>query len=420
MHRELRFIAGLLLAPKKEQNEVYAKGLSLKVFKAHDAEIRWVLDYRRKYGAFPSTASFDQKFNTKLFKVKEPLSALYEELVQFDLYAQISTVVEKTSDLYDKKEDMRTVVSFFRDQVSAIDIHSDATQDVEVKGDAALLRYKRFAHDLRKGVGGVVFDTPWPSMTALITSCRPGEMITLYGRPALGKTWYALMWANHLANKGASVLVVSKEMMTHSIQDRFDAIQHRLNWTALRQGKLSPLAIAKWNKSIQRNKYKGRLVVTGEETLEGVGVDSILAKIQKYSPDFVLVDGAYLIEFPGVKFNSDVARFTHLTRLLKRIAKFSSVVLMPVVQMNRAGEDKTGVSKGGAVTIYGSDSWLQDSDYAIEVLGMRGESHRRLRITKARETAIGDVSVHFRFEPVNLGELISKKAAVYSNLDLKV
>lgn len=71
MDAELRFIAALLAAPKKEQDRLYSQKPSLKLFSVRGNEVQYLYRHYEKYGHFPSAEIFSQRFQVELTEVTD-------------------------------------------------------------------------------------------------------------------------------------------------------------------------------------------------------------------------------------------------------------------------------------------------------------------------------------------------------------
>lgn len=265
--------------------------------------------------------------------------------------------------------------------------------------EVAFRRYR----DCAKGTGarGRYIQTPWPTLNRLINFVRPGELFIITARPSIGKTWVLLWLMDFLAKAQVNSFLLSKEMPTASISDRLTAIRYGLDWDKFRAGTLDIQDQVRWKiKMRNERKHPYTLLVSGEETIEGTGIEHLYAKVMKAKPQVVAVDGAYLLKMKTLSRNAGpVEQATETSRALKRLAKVTNTQVFAVIQMNRTAEGKTGIATGNLGTVYGSDSWAQDADFLMNVGGERGSDERVLSMLKCRDTAIGDLFINFKLSP---------------------
>lgn len=393
---ESRFIAALLKANVAEQEVFHAKQIPLEVFQLRPTELHWINSYREKHGRYPSVFAYEAKFD-EVEEHDDPVAACLQPIMDLAMFNQMRKVQDKTRKLLDEGESVQKAMAVFKDSASALTAYSSDYVDVDFGNSrSALTRYQDW---FRARKDRQAMTTPWPTLTKLIKFLRHGEVVTICGRTSLGKTWLVINWCHHLAKGGAKCVFFTKEMPTEQIHDRFEAFHYGLPYDAMRASELPPKVLRRWRQARQKDS-KLPLIISGEETIEGGGLSPIISLIQRYRPQVVFIDGAYLIRPENAPKN---AQSTEVLRLLsnrlKVIAKVTKTVIVPVVQMNRQAESKDGSAKGSISSVYGSDAWAQDSDYVIDIGGKRGTSSRLITLLKGRESNVGDFQVGFQLDP---------------------
>jgi replicative DNA helicase len=414
MDPELRFVSALLNGNQAEQNEFWLRHLPLSLFPIREQEVHWVYRFREKHSKFPSATAFEARFNETLSPVADPLSVVIEPLVAQHAFAQLKAITDDTGKMFDEKREPGEILAFFRESSAKLQSHSEDSF-VDENMESTDLPFRRYLDQQKtRHIKGAFIDSPWGKMNKLLNFLRPGEQFVLAARPALGKTWMLLNWMNHLGSQGIPTLVISKEMPSHQISDRLTAIRFQLDWEKYRALGLDILDQVQWKIRIRKMAHMPYpIIVSGEETLEGTGLEQVYTKLQKLKPRAFAVDGAYLLRPKDLGKNAnEVERFSSISRGLKRMAKVTSTVSFSVIQMNRSAETKAGVSKGGMTTLYGADAWGQDADTVCELGGERGQSERVVMVHKSRETNIGDFFINFKLSPFpNFSEKASLSAS---------
>lgn len=423
MDAELRLLSALLHANKAEQSDYWNKQLPVKIFHVRGQEMLWVQRFKERHGQFPSPTAFAHKFpDSELPEVTDPLSTCLEPVLNAHAYSDIKTVLDRTAEMFDKKEDPTKIVETFRSLANQVSSHSVEYVDEDMRDpNIAFRRYREHASKI--GKLGRYIQSPWPTMNRLINFVRPGELFTITARTSLGKTWVLAYWADFLAQAGVNTFLLSKEMPTTSIADRMTALRYGLDWELFRAGQLDAHAQVQWKIAMRKTAHLPyTLVVSGEETMEGTGMEHLYAKVTKLRPQVVMVDGAYLMKVATLGKNaSPVEQATEVSRSMKRLAKVTKTQVFVVNQMNRQAEDKKGIAKGSISTVYGSDAWAQDSDFLMEVSGERGSNERVLRMLKSRDTNIGDMFIHFFLSPKpNLAAKTTLSSAAMGGVKFKV
>lgn len=399
MDSELRLISAILHASPVAQAEFWDKQPPLTLFSLRSTEAHWLYRYREKHGRFPSPELFNNRFDEKVEEHEDPIAASLEPVANNAAFAQIKTIVDQVTKQFDEKLDPSAIIGSFREAAQKLNSF-DMAYDDESLSDAniALRRYNQMRANLLKN-GNRVVDFPWPAANKLVGFLRPGEVMIISARTSLGKTWALLAIIDHLANKGIDAFLLSKEMPTAQISDRLTALRFGLDWERFRKLDLDISEQVRW-KIAARRKPIYPVLVSGEETFQGTGMQQLYAKVQRVKPSVVAVDGAYLLQVEGLsKQANEVQRLTAVSNGLKRMAKVMKVPVIAVIQMNRDAEKKAGIAKGGLSNAYGADAWAQDADFFLEVAGERGTYERVLRFLKGRDTNIGDFFINFKLSP---------------------
>lgn len=401
MDTELRLISRLLSANRTEQDEFWNKQLPLNVYALREQEMGWLMSYREKHGKFPSPRTFELRFDEELKPVDDPLSVVAEPVISQAAYTQLKGIIDKTSMMFQEKENTDDILDYFRTSATAIQSFGQTSYVDEALSDPniALRRYADVAK--RKDDPSTFMRSPWNQMNKMLNFVRPGELVSIAARLGMGKSWGLFHWMDFLASQGISTLIFSKEMPTQQCADRITALRFKLEYEAFRTMTLDIDQMVNWKIRARRAAKKPYpLLVSGEETFEGTGLEQLYAKVQRVKPRVVAIDGAYLLNVKSVSRNAtDQEKFAAISRGAKRLAKVTNTAVFAVIQMNRSAEDKKGKTKGGVTTVFGADAWAQDSDVLIEISGDRGANERLVSIHKSRETRIGDFPINFSFSP---------------------
>lgn len=401
MDIEQQFISALLHASRPEQNRYFARQISPAIFKQREPEIRWIYEQREKHGRFPSPMSFALRFKAALPKVADTIPETVDAVIGQEHYRQIKRVVESSRELIDQGRDMAQVVSYFKKEAQSLKSYDTSGHSVNFQqSQGALRRYADLVKEIKTPTGNL-FTSPWPRLNKLAKYFRPQDLIMLVGRLGLGKSWLMVDWAEHVADCGSKVLLVSKEMSTEAVEDRLEAMRFRLDWEKFRAGELSSADLLRWKRARMKRNIPN-IVIDGHETMKGTGFDDIVAAIEREQPDAVFIDAAYRIAVSELGPRADErSKLVCIAQTGKRLAKAYNVPVWMSTQMNRNAEDKAGNTKGTVKDVFGSDAWMQEADAAFEVSGNRQvDNQRLLSILKGREfKGIGDIMLNFQLAP---------------------
>jgi len=127
------------------------------------------------------------------------------------------------------------------------------------------------------------------------------------------------------------------------------------------------------------------------DAVNGLTIDSLVAKAEQLKPDILFVDGVYLM-LDQVSGDANTPQaLTNITRGLKRVAQ---VLNIPVVITTQTLLWKM---KGGKVTadsIGYSSSFFQDSDVILGLEPVEADDKRRtLRVVQARNCGPSDETI---------------------------
>ena len=128
------------------------------------------------------------------------------------------------------------------------------------------------------------------------------------------------------------------------------------------------------------------------------------ADIEKYDPDVVFIDSAYLMEDDqGAK--DDWLRVAHITRDLKKLAKRCKKPILINTQADKNTSKKTGPELG---SIMYTQAIGQDSDdvwalFRDEV--MINDKEMALKVLKQREGILGKLLLNWNFDIMDFSEI---------------
>jgi replicative DNA helicase len=167
---------------------------------------------------------------------------------------------------------------------------------------------------------------------------KPGQLVIIAARPAMGKTAFVGQVSVQLAETGTPVLFVSIEMMKIEITERMlsgssSIPMHRLTRRELRDGDRQRI--------LDAAQYLSKLpIVIDDEsdTLSSIAAAVRLTK-RRHGIKVVIVDYLQLMRPEGRAANREQEVAT-MSRGLKRIAKQNEVAVVALAQLNRAIEGR--------------------------------------------------------------------------------
>jgi len=223
----------------------------------------------------------------------------------------------------------------------------------------------------------------------------PGDLIALFARPTIGKTWFCIHAAATAVTQGIKTLFLSTEMPTSSIALRADVVfakmlGYEFSHRALRSGDtIDEAGYGKFLDDITEQQLFICDRISGQASMT---IESIAALIRKHSPEFVVLDGAYLV-------NSGTGRKaaweeTHaLFYGLKNLCTSTNISMLLTTQATKDAADIFRPPQADQVAF--GDALLRAADVILSMCLVEGDSSRRLiQYQKYRDAeAFADVSV---------------------------
>lgn len=247
-----------------------------------------------------------------------------------------------------------------------------------------------------------------PRFDAITGGFQNSDLISIIGRPSLGKTYELLQMARCAYLDGKSVLFVTTEMGLEQIGRRFTALELGINPTALKLNFIDT--------------YMRRRIATLAREMAGlerfkifsVGmrakVGNIEALMQEFGPDIVYIDGAYLLHPSASGTFKRIERVGEVFDELKGLTIDSRTPIVNTMQFNRqAGKDG---KDGSLETIGFSDAVGMHSSIVLSLQfgpSQNPRDSRMLEFMKGREGEIGGIAKHFRFAPLNFAEFTEEE-----------
>lgn len=366
------------------------------------SQFEFFSDYVSKYGTIPTKETFEQETKSKLPDAPEPAAYYKDKLYDRHVHRSLVIASEKAADaLKDKKPQQ------------ALETIKSMVYELEVASVSETLYDFRTAHDIiMQSINSKLspttqdeFDFGWDTPI----QGAGGDLISLVGRPAVGKTFFTLKGAIHAHKVQRKVpLVISMEMKPEKIFERLSAmyLNTPINW--LKTGGFPTLHTnpkKKFSKALKEleNDEVPFYVVDGNLTAT---VDDISALCHQLKPDVVFVDGAYLLQIEGRY--SKFEKIGEIARGLKqRIASDHNIPCIASWQFNRESAKVKKTDKVGLEHIAGSDEIGQLSSI---VLGLFQEDSaetvnaRKIDILKGREGETGEFFINWDFVKMDFSE----------------
>lgn len=397
---EAQFIVSFLRAHKKTQTRVFSSIDKAWFFSRKD-EIEYVFSFYDKFSRFPSEEAFLAKFPEFSVPAVSDTAEYYAlELKSRSLYTVAKVGLNPIlSDLQRGVTDGFSIAKALVGLASRLAVEEPACADAVDSNDERFLRYEA---KTRKDV--LAFSPPFGTLQRCLHRFVAGNLITLYARPSIGKTWISCLFALEAARQGLRTAIYSPEMTDDEIKDRLDGLAFNLPWTRFTRGVLTTEErIVYAAKALRERAMHDNLFVINKSA--GL-VDAAVLKgmVSDLKADVLIVDGVH--QMPSVG-SSMVERVYDSCRKMKYLIAQDAEHPVIVFQTVQEARPKPGVKTSDSAAW--GDTYLQESDYFLRLSGIPTTCERVLEITKARNGMCGECRLAFCVDPkVSISENFSE------------
>lgn len=243
---------------------------------------------------------------------------------------------EGAESLYDDKSDCSSVIE------NVISTLTEPAQNKKsILKDCDLLRTSLEEIEERVKLGGEIpgMKTGFIDFDRSVGGLQRGELDIIAGRPSMGKTLFALNFADGLGDNGFNTLLCELEMTEKSIGMRRLSYRCHVEAEKMKFGKLNDEEIRKILEGADSLSRRNRVFT---DCTPNAGLISVRAKAkgikQAYGLDVVIIDHLNLMDIPH-KETRDM-EIGEVTRGLKILAKELDVCVILICQLSRAVESR--------------------------------------------------------------------------------
>lgn len=223
-------------------------------------------------------------------------------------------------------------------------------------------------------------------------------------------TWLQVLIGANCMLQNCRVLHFVTEMSEDLMRDRYDAMLYskcygKLSYSQFKSGKLDKKTEDNYFRFLEEDLPSLESLTIATAT----GVMAVGAAIEKYAPDIVLIDSAYLMEDDqGAK--DDWLRVAHITRGLKKLAKRLKIPIVINTQADKNTSKKSGPELGSIMytQAIGQDSDLVLAQFRDEV--MINDKEMGIKLLKQREGTLGKVMMNWNFDIMDFSEIYMESA----------
>ena len=294
-------------------------------------------------------------------------------------------------------------------ELSRRNMKKDYTQIDPVISNAVEVIQKAAAN--KDGLTGV--PTGYHKLDNITSGWQASDLVIIAGRPAMGKTSFALSMAKNIAaDYKVPMAFFSLEMSNVQLVNRLISNCCEIQGSKILNGQLKP---DEWERLDKRlNNLIGSPLYVDDTP--GLSVFELRSKARRLVRDhgvkIIMIDYLQLMNANGMRFSSRQEEVSTISRSLKQIAKELDIPILALSQLNRGVESREGLEgkRPQLSDLRESGAIEQDADMVLFVHRpeyyhiYQDENGRDLHgmaqiiIAKHRKGATGDVLLNFRGE----------------------
>lgn len=337
----------------------------------------YLKEFSDKFNQLPDKLTFIDKYpDFKIFVVHEPRDAIIPRLKEEAFAKKLIPLYNKCSDMI-ADGDSITAANLLADKITQIrQSLADTTSSVDITNyDYKMSEYKK----LREGL--VLLHTGFKELDDLFGGWSNEDLVVIFARLGVGKSWIAIRYAYELVKQGKRVGFYAGEMAAEKLSLRLDSFNTNTSNFSLLMGKLSEEEYSGIAKSLSELPGK-MLVLTPQQLGNSATVADIKDFIEAEKLDAIFIDQISLMRRDGRKSTHDaISQIANDLRVLQSIER---IPMFLVSQQNRSSLQDSEV---GAEHIAQSDDIGQNATIAIALEYDKESKLLTQNIVKSRNSA---------------------------------
>jgi len=371
----------------------------------------WVFlrKHYEKYGEVPTAQTVLANFPTlvppnkdgdvKLPLIEDSVRYLVDQLIEYKNRQTIIDTLQEANGIVASGGDHNVAADLLSAGLQAIATTNESDHNAIDLSKTTDLRWELYKNTKLRPNGLIGMATGFKTIDLASGGLQPGQLVTIVAPPKTGKSVLALQAAINLHKDGFVPMFQSFEMGNDEQQRRYDCMCAHISHYRHQRGQGTEeeeQRLLNWY-SVSKELHPFYL----SESKSAMTISALAAKIERYKPDALFVDGVYLMEDEQAARNEQ--RFggwqnlQHITQGMKRLAQKYKI---PIIQTTQVLPSKVTRGRVTAEAIGYSSSFVQDSDVVL-VLQRRDEeddSSRILRIDKSRASGFAESELMWDWE----------------------
>ena len=397
------------------------------VFRPNELEVyKFVRNFVQHYGALPTEETITTHTGEAMVPHTEPSGYYFDLMETRHVELSVKKAMQAASDqlgVADKDPDAALVT--LTEAVMSLAVQKNQAQITDFRHAYDILVPDYVAKYNYEAGWGLTYG--WPTLDGMTGGVRRGDLISVVGRPALGKTFQMLYGAHHgwaqvgalkIAHEAAagsnmqmvlpergSRMFVSMEMNPLPIQQRLAAMHSHIPLTQLNHAELSTFGLKKLKQGLTEIKgyFSPFWIVDGNLAST---VEDIWMLARQLKPDAIFIDGGYLVKHPSER--DRYRRVAENADLMKQeLASLAPTTVSwqfaKSASKKKKGEKVTGDDVGYSDAIYQVSSILMGlfQPDSVETL-----NQRKVEILKGRSGEVGSFRTNWDFNKMIFSEIL--------------
>ena len=373
----------------------------------------FILGFVKNYNKVPDAATIEAHTQVELPPPPAEPAAYYHDLVQRRWFErELKREMKAAADFLGVQgKDAMAALSILRSCVGRLVTRQEANQVTDFRGAYDIVVKDYVSKYNGEDCAGVKMG--WPTFDEMTGGLAPGNMVSLVGKIARGKTWQLLYACLHgWREQGLCQMFVSMEMPALEIHQRLAAMHTHIPVKKLTSAELSTIYLKKLRTELlEVQGAKAPLwVIDGNF---GATIDDIVLLAQQLKPDSIWIDGGYLVKHPTER--DRYRRVAENAELMKReLASIAPTIVSWQFAKQSGGKTKNANKNNEKLD-------LEDIGYSYAipqvssiVLGLFEEESvetmqsRVIEILKGRKGEVGRFRTRWDFLKMDFSEVLEE------------
>ena len=340
------------LVAEKLHPETFYEPRHQKIFEAiqslslHDrpVDIMTVTNELQKLGTFDEVGGTDYILELSSHVASSANIEYHAKILQQKYMARqlISFASQLETDAFDTTVDIDELMqkaegSLF--ELSQKNMTQDFTQIDPVIRQAQDILQKAMGNT--SGLTGI--STGYNKLDDLTSGWQDSDLVIIAGRPAMGKTSFALSLAKNIAvDQRIPLGFFSLEMSNVQLVDRLISNVCEINGKAIMNGQLRPDELQRFDKNLHQ--LEGAPLYIDDTPAMSVFELRTKARrmVREKGVRMIMIDYLQLMNASGIRFGNRQEEVSTISRSLKGLAKELNIPVMALSQLNRTVENREG------------------------------------------------------------------------------